>query len=189
MVNENNESKEKLAENKLIILYLLSKVDCTLSNDQIQKLLYDIEDFNYYYFQHIMSELISQSFVANYKQEDEWLYEITAQGKEILSLTIDILPGMVKDKLDEIIKNQLYIIKNEFAVTSEYVPVNDDEYITKCKVVESHKVLFELDLYCASKAQAKLVADNWKIHANEYYPKIIDMIAKPNETDEQISIL
>ena len=63
------------------------------------------------------------------------------------------------------------------------------EFITKCKIIESHKVLFELDLYCATKAQAKLVAENWKIHANEYYPKIIEMIAKPNEADEQISLL
>ncbi len=51
-MDENKESKdmEKLAENKLLILYLLDKANCTLSNLQIQRLLYDIDGFNYYYF-------------------------------------------------------------------------------------------------------------------------------------------
>ena len=186
VIEEKN--KEKLAENKLIILYLLEKSNCTLNNLQIQKLLYDVEDFNYYYFQHVISELVSQNFVANYQQDEEWLYEITMQGKEILHLTSDILPGMVKDKIDRIIKEQLSKVQNEVAITAEYIPLNDDEYITKCKITESHKVLFELNLYCATKAQAKLVAENWKLHANDYYPQIIEMIANNVGEDEQLKI-
>ena len=156
--------KEKLAENKLIILYLLKKANCTLTNLQIQRLLYDFEDFNYYYYQHIISELVSQNYIANYQQDEEWLYDITTQGKEVLDLTSYLLPGIVKDKLDKIIKEQLFIVQNEVAVTS-------------------HKALFELNIYCATSEQAKIVAENWKLHANEYYPKIIEMIA--NKDSEQ----
>ena len=46
-MNNEEKNKEKLAENKLIILYLLNKADCSLTNIQMQKLLYDVEDFNY----------------------------------------------------------------------------------------------------------------------------------------------
>ena len=175
--------KEKLAENKLIILYLLKKANCTLTNLQIQRLLYDFEDFNYYYYQHIISELVSQNYIANYQQDEEWLYDITTQGKEVLDLTSYLLPGIVKDKLDKIIKEQLFIVQNEVAVTSEFIPLNDNEYITKCKITEAHKALFELNIYCATSEQAKIVAENWKLHANEYYPKIIEMIA--NKDSEQ----
>ena len=188
-MGESNEekNKEKLAENKLMILYLLEKANCTLTNLQIQKLLYDVEGFNYYYFQHIISELVSQDYVANYKQNEEWLYEVTTQGKEILNLTSNILPGIVKHQLDVIIKEQLSQVQNEVSVTAEYIPENDNEFITSCKITESHKVLFELNIYCASKEQAKIIAENWKIHANDYYPQIIEMITK-NE-DEQLSLL
>lgn len=181
-------NKEKLAENKLMILYLLEKANCTLNNLQIQRLLYDVEDFNYYYFQHIITELVNQDYVANYKQGDEWLYEITTQGKEVLKLTSDILPGIVKHKLDVIIKEQLSKVQNEVAVTAEYIPENDDEFITSLKITETHKVLFELNIYCASKAQAKLIADNWKIHAAEIYPEIIELLTKEAE-EEQLSLL
>ena len=188
-MGESNEekNKEKLAENKLMILYLLEKANCTLTNLQIQKLLYDVEGFNYYYFQHIISELVSQDYVANYKQNEEWLYEVTTQGKEILNLTSNILPGIVKHQLDVIIKEQLSQVQNEVSVTAEYIPENDNEFITSCKITESHKVLFELNIYCASKEQAKIIAENWKIHANDYYPQIIKK-KKKNE-DEQLSLL
>ena len=176
--NTEEKKKEKLAENKLIIMYLLNKANCTLTNLQILRLLYDFEDFNYYYFQHLLSDLVSQEYIANYKQGDEWLYEITTQGKEILALTENILPGIVKHKLNVITKDLLQVVQNEVAITAEYIPENDNEYITSCKITESHKVLFELNIYCASQEQARKIAENWKKSANDYYPEIIKMLTK-----------
>ena len=173
--------KEKLAENKLIVLYLLKNSNCVLNNIQIQKLLYEVADSNYYYFQHIISELVSQNYISNYQQGDEWLYEITPEGAEVLELTEEILPGIVKDKLDTILIEQLPKVQNEMAISAEYIPESDNEYITSCKISESHKTLFELNIYCASKEQAKLIADNWKLHADEYYPQIINMMTKKEE--------
>ncbi|MBQ9267542.1 MAG: DUF4364 family protein [Clostridia bacterium] len=171
----NNETK---AENKLIILYLLNIANCTLTNLQIQKLLYDFDGFNYYYFQHILSDLVEKKYVIHYQQEEEWLYEITPEGKEILALTENMLPGIVKHKLDMVTKNLLQTVQNEVAITAEYIPENDNEYITKCKISEAHKTLFELNIYCASQDQARVIADNWKKHANELYPEMIEMLTK-----------
>ena len=177
-MKENLETGESLAENKLIILYLLNNADCTLTNLQILRLLYDFERFNYYYFQHLLSDLVEKGYVMNYKQEEEWLYEITPLGKEILSLTENMLPGIIKHKLDMITKELLQTVQNEVSVTAEYIPENDNEYMTKCKISEAHKTLFELNIYCASQEQAKIIYENWKKHANKFYPDIINMLTK-----------
>ena len=95
-MNDDEIKKEKLAENKLIILYLLNNANCTLTNLQILRLLYDFEGFNYYYFQHLLSDLVEKKYIFNYKQGEEWLYEITPEGREVLELTGNILPGIVK---------------------------------------------------------------------------------------------
>lgn len=177
-MNEEEIKKEKLAENKLIILYLLNNANCTLTNLQILRLLYDFEGFNYYYFQHLLSDLVEKKYIFNYKQGEEWLYEITAEGREVLELTGNILPGIVKHKLDIITKEQLQTVQNEVAITAEYIPENDNEYITSCKISEAHKVLFEINVYCASQDQAKKIADNWKNNANEIYPNVIKMLTQ-----------
>ena len=175
------ENKEKLAENKLIILYIMQNVNCPLSNTQILKLLYDFEGFNYYYFQHLLSDLVEQKYIINYQQEEEWLYEITPEGVNILELTQNILPGIIKYKLDVVIKNLLKNVKNEVAVTAEYIPENGDAYITKCKIMESHKKLFELNIYCTSHDQAKQIAENWQTNAIHLYPQFIELLTKKGE--------
>lgn len=174
-INENNETR---AENKLIILYLLNKANCTLTNLQILRLLYDFDGFNYYYFQHLLSDLTEKKYVLNYEQDDESLYEITPEGKKILELTENMLPGIVKYKLDTTAKDLLQSVQNEVSITAEYIPENDNEYITRCKIAEAHKTLFELNIYCASQDQARVIADNWKKHADELYPEIIQMLTK-----------
>lgn len=172
------EKKEKLAESKLIILYLLNSANCTLTNLQILRLLYDFEGFNYYYFQNLLSDLVEQKYILNYKQDEEWLYEITPEGRNLLELTGNLLPGIVKHKLDIITKEQLQNVQEEVAITAEYVPANSGNYVTSLKISEAHQTLFELNIYCASQEQAKKIADNWKTNANSYYPEIIKMLTK-----------
>jgi predicted transcriptional regulator len=172
------DNMENLAENKLIILYLMNNVNCPLTNLQILRLLYDFEGFNYYYFQHLLSELIEKRYILNYPQGEEWLYEITEEGRTVLSLTDNMLPGIVKHKLDMITKDLLQVVQNEVSITAEFVPENDNQYITKCKIAEAHKVLFELNIFCSSQEQAKKIADNWKRNANSIYPEIIKMLTE-----------
>ena len=176
-MNENTEENQKnLAENKLIILYLLHNADCVLSNLQILKLLYDFEGFNYYYFQHILSDLVEKKYIISYKQEEEWLYQITPTGSEVLALTENMLPGIIKHKLDIIIRDLLHDVKTELTISAEYLPESDNKFMTKCKISEDHKTLFEVHVLCDSQTQAKKIAENWKKDSNKYYKEIINIL-------------
>ena len=176
--NEKNnlESGEILAENKLIILYLMHNVRCTLSNLQILKLLYDFEGFNYYYFQHLLSDLVEKNYIISYMQNDEWLYEISPSGIEVLELTENMLPGIIKHKIDVITRDLLNDVKNELTVTAEYVPESNDMYTTKCKLSEPQKSVFELNILCTSQSEAKKIAENWQANANKYCEEIKKML-------------
>lgn len=172
------DNKEKLAENKVIILYVMQKVNCALTNSQILKILYDFEGFNYYYFQHILSDLVEQKYIINYKQEEEWLYQITAEGVNILELTHNIIPGITKYRLDNTIKSLIKDIANEVTVSAEYIPESNNFYTTKCKITEAHRTLFEINVFCSSHEEAKKIAENWKNNAGELYPEIMSLISK-----------
>ena len=176
-MNENTEEKQKnLAQNKLIILYLLHNANCILSNMQILKLLYDFEGFNYYYFKHILSDLLEKNYIMSYKQEEEWLYQITPGGSEVLELTENMLPGIIKHKLDLIIRDLLQDIKNELTISAEYIPESNETFMTKCKISEDHKTLFEVNVLCTSQSQAKKIAENWKNNSSKYYNEIINIL-------------
>ena len=102
-------NKETLAESKIILLYLLNKIQKPVTNDVLLKLVTNITDINYFYFQQFLLDLIDSRYVASYVKEGdkETIYEITREGKEILELTQDIIPGIIKLKIDSNFKKEL----------------------------------------------------------------------------------
>ena len=173
--NFNNNS---LAENKVLILYTLNTVHRELLNNDLFKIVSPINDINYFYFKDLLEDLVSSKLVGTYTKENEKFYEITRDGKSSLELTIDILPGIVKLKADNLFQKELNSIAEERAVTAEYIPESEKDYTVKCKIIENNKTVFEVNVFAGSNEQAKQISDNWRNNAYEIYPKIIELLNK-----------
>ena len=76
-----NSDSETLAENKVLILYILNQVHKPITNDNLYKLVLTAIDMNYFYFQQFLLDLISAKFVVNFPKEDQTLYKLTTHGK------------------------------------------------------------------------------------------------------------
>lgn len=174
MLSTDNKS---LAESKLIILYILDKVNKPIENEALLKLVLSTTDMNYFYFQQFLLDLLNTNYINCEASEDESIYSITPAGKEVLDLTKNIIPGLIKFKIDNAFKENLEQIKNEFSVTAEFEPQDEHEYIVKCKIVEDIKPLFELQTFAVSDEQAKNMVDNWNNYANIIYPKILEVLS------------
>ena len=96
-----NTDSETLAENKVLILYILDQTHKPITNDNLYKLVLTAVDMNYFYFQQFLLDLINTKFVVSYSKETQEVYELTEHGKKTLDLTLDILPGIVKLKADK----------------------------------------------------------------------------------------
>ena len=99
-------------------------------------------------------------------------------GQSSLDLTIDLLPGLKKLKVDTILKNETPNIIDENSIVTEYIPENEHSYTIKCKIIEENKTIFEIKVFAGSIEQAKLISDNWKNNAYTIYPKILNLLAK-----------
>lgn len=89
---------ETLAENKVLILYLLSIIDSAITNDALYRLVLSIQDMNYFYFQQFLIDLQDNKYIYSYEKENKEVYEITENGRSTLDLTIDMLPRNYKIK-------------------------------------------------------------------------------------------
>ncbi len=87
---------ETLAENKVLILYLLSILEKPVNNDELYRLVLSVQDMNYFYFQQFLIDLEDNKYIAKYEKEKNEVYEITENGKNTLNLTIDMLPRNYK---------------------------------------------------------------------------------------------
>lgn len=169
---------ETLAENKVLILYILNKIDTPVSNNELLQLVLSIEDMNYFYFQQFILDLLENKYIEEYKEEEnsEAIYRLTNAGKSALELTKDLIPGIVKLKIDSTIKGELDSIEEEVSIVSEFMPEDDNLFSVTCKVVEKNKSIFEVSTFAGSREHAKAISDNWKKNAVDIYPKIINLL-------------
>lgn len=174
---------ETLAENKVLILYILDKIEKPVNNDELLQLVLSIEDMNYFYFQQFLLDLLENKYIEIDHETDftEQIYRLTPAGKETLELTKDLIPGIIKLKIDSTIKGELQDIEEEVSIISEFTPQDEGGFMVTCRVVENSKTMFEVSTFAASREQAKYISDNWKENAIDIYPNMINLLIKPNQ--------
>lgn len=167
---------ETLAENKVLILYVLNKANKPLTNDVLYKLVLSATEMNYFYFQQFILDLINVKYIFSFQKEDQRLYQITESGKRTLDLTLDLLPGIIKLKADTNLKSILDSSEEEHSVISEFTPLSENHYTILCKIVENNETVFEVKTFAGSREEAKDIVDNWQKHADVIYPKILEAL-------------
>ena len=95
-----------------------------------------------------------------------------------MDLTLDLLPGLKKLKVDTILKNETPNIIDENSIVTEYIPENEHSYTIKCKIIEENKTIFEVKVFAGSIEQAKLISDNWNNNAYTIYPEMLSLLTK-----------
>ena len=173
---EERYNNNSLAENKVLILYILNKINREITDSDLLKIISPINNINYFYFRDLLIDLVESKLVGTYTKEEQNVYEITPEGKNSLELTIDMLPGIIKLKADNIFKQELIAIANEESISAEYIPESENDYTVKCKIVENNKTIFELKIFAGSNEQARNISDNWRKNAKDIYPKIMNLL-------------
>ncbi len=175
---------ESLAENKVLLLYILNKIGKPISNEALLNLVLSITDMNYFYFQQFLLDLLENGYIINYHKDDHSFYDITDFGKETLELTQDIIPGIIKLRVDSNFKNEMENFEEEHSVIAEYIPKSENYFTVTCKIIEHNDTIFEVKTFAGSREQAKDIVDNWNAHADIIYPQILKSLTKPNFSNE-----
>lgn len=170
------QSDEELAENKVLILYILNKITDGIKSDNLYKIVSSANNINYFYFQELVTDLINTNLVGSFTKDEDIFIKITSEGQNALVLTKSLLPGILKLKADSVFKEQVSIIAEESSIITEYIPKNENDYTVKCKIVEKNETIFEVSTFAGSRERAKQISDNWKNNASKLYPQIIDLL-------------
>ena len=165
-----------LAENKVLMLYILSCINGDITQDGLFKIISSINDINYFYFKQVLTDLMDSKLVGSYTKENEQVIKITSEGKNAYILTKDILPGIMKLKADNIFKKEFSDIEEKSSIIAEFTPKSENEYIIKCKIVENNETIFEVKTFAGTRDRAKRIVDNWNKNTNSIYPKILNML-------------
>ena len=169
---------ETLASNKILVLYILNKIGKPISENSLLNIVLTLTDINYFYLQQFLLDLLEKKYINSNNKDDVIFYNITEDGKKTLSLTQDIVPGIIKLKVDSNFKNEIETFDNKHSIVSEFTPVSENNYTVTCKIVDSGENIFEIKTFAGSREQAKQIVDNWNKNADKMYPGILEILTK-----------
>ena len=168
------ESSSELAENKLLMLYVLTAIHEPISNTQLTEIILENNFINYFTFQQYLSELEEAKFVEYHKTNDKNLLVLTKQGDTVLSLFKSRLSQSKTSIIDQYIKEKIEAIKKELTIHADYTLGDNDSFIVDLKAVENQALLMELKLSVPSKNQAVAICNKWKDNPSDIYNSIIN---------------
>ena len=173
-----------LAENKVLILYILNKISNGIIEDGLYKIISSINNVNYFYFKEVLTDLLDSKLVGKFTkdEEEESVLRITSEGTNALYLTLDVLPGILKLKADNIFKKEFSSIEDKTSIIAEFIPRSENDYTIKCKIIEKNETIFEIRTFAGSRDRAKKIVDNWNKNASNIYPKVLDMLLEDNNS-------
>lgn len=174
-------SNKELAQNKLILLYIINAVDMPVSNLQITKLILEKKFMNYFLFQQLLNELCDSGYLASEIKENKTFYIITSSGKQVLEYFTSHIPSTIQNSINNSISSIRRNLKNETLIKADYTPESENEYIVTCQVHEDNFSLIDLKVTVGTKNDARTICENWKKNPQAIYSEIIESLLKERD--------
>lgn len=164
---------EPLTLYKLIVLYMLKKVDFPLTNSQLSEFILDKGYTTYFKLQQAISELIESAFIREESIQNRTFYHITEDGAETIQFFKNNISPAIQQDIDNFLKEKKYELRNETAVKADYYRNTNMEYSVRCQVMENELPLIELTVTVPTEAEAEVVCSNWKKKNEDIYARIM----------------
>ena len=171
-------SSEVVAENKVLILYILDQIGEPVLDSTLLEVVSSVTDLNYFYFQQFLLDLLGSKYVEKFDRDENIFYKLTSDGKRVLDLTISIIPGIIKLRVDTNLKPCIDKIKEKLSVISDFTPDDNNGFFVDCKIIEKNKIIFSIKVFAGSREQAKFIVENWKKNAVKLYPQLLETLLK-----------
>lgn len=166
------------ADNKLLLLYILDKLGLEVSNLQITKIILEHKYMNYFTLQEQLGELCRNKHLNCMQKDGKMFYSLTKLGRESIECLSNLIPVGIRKNIDSGIGTEKRKIRNEISISSDFIPVNENEYTAILKVDESDFNLMELRLTVGSRKDARDICENWKKNSQNIYPEILEILTK-----------
>ncbi|MEG0371847.1 MAG: DUF4364 family protein [Clostridium sp.] len=165
----------ELAENKLLLLYILNKLPSPTSNTLITQVVLENNLINYFSLQQYLSELVDNGFISDSKHDKTHKLTLTDSGKSTLDFFINRIPDEKLKVIDSHLENSSYTCAIFKTYTSSYVD-NEGVSIITLESSENDKTTFSLKVDATTSDEASAICENWRINGSKIQESILELL-------------
>lgn len=169
---------ESLMLYKLIILYILNRMDFPITNTELTRYIVEKGYTGYIEIQQTLQELIEDNYVEVEHSHNVFLYKITASGKETLSFFYTKISVAIRDDIDAYLSEKEYQLRELMASSADYYEAKKNEFVVELRVVERDSELVHINLLVTSAEEADAICSHWKDCSADIYGYLISTLMK-----------
>lgn len=167
---------ESMTLYKLIILFILDKVDFSLTNAQISNIILEKEYTNYFNIQQAINELEKTDLIQGETIRNSSYFVITNAGRETLNFFNKEIGEVIKNEILIYLKENRYKLREEVSTLADYYEAKKGEFIAHCYVQEKESRIIELNLSVPDEEEAASICRNWRSHSQEIYAYVMEKL-------------
>ena len=156
---------------KLIVLYMLDRVDFPLTTSQISEFILDKGYTTYFRLQSALAELTDSGLLKIELTHNRTLYNLTEEG----AATINYFRNKISPEIRQE-NEKKYDLKEEVSVKSDYYLNTNHEYEVKCQILENGSHLIDMTLTVPTQTEAEAIVNNWNRKNQEIYALLLSQL-------------
>lgn len=161
---------------KLIILYMLSKVDYPLTNSQISEFILDKEYTNYFRLQQSLSEMIDSNLIEMETIRNTSYYRITEMGDSTLDFFINEISSEIRQEIDTFLLENGCQLREEVSAIADYYKATVGEYAVRFQLKERNTTLIDMTITVPTETAASAMCRKWTDKCHDVYAQIMELL-------------
>lgn len=160
------EDNRQQLENEVLILYVLSRFDISITEKSLTEIILSPGLVNYFGFQTALSNLIGENFVTAYTDNDGvTMYSVSEDGANILATLLPTLSDAVRGTYDGYLNKEKSKITMETNINAyPFIDSNQNQCI-RCYIRENGNKIVDIRIPVPDRESALQMCANWKTNA------------------------
>ena len=158
---------------KILILFILRRLPGVVEPETLLELCQCDGGIGYFDYSDCLSELIETGHIEKHEEG----YSITEKGARNADAVESSLPYSVRNKALKLLAPVEERLRRAAMLTARH-EITDGGCVVELAMSDGVGELINLKLLCADEAQAKLMEKNFRLDAESYYQKIIELMSE-----------
>lgn len=161
---------------KMIILYMLNRVNFPLTTAQISDFILSREYTNFLTLQRALGELTDAGLIETKTVRNRTQLFLTADGRQTLDFFHAQLGPSIRSDVDSYLKDNEMELREEVSVFSDYFKTGAGEYEAHLKAKDGSTTLIDLMITVPLEETAAEICNNWQKKNQEIYQYVIQQL-------------
>ena len=165
--------------NKLILLFLLDKMEMPLTEDSVISICTNQNQWlKYMDCKDILWQLLDVGYIAKTQVDEENRYNITHEGRNCLSNFYQKIPNSTREEITNFTKENKMSLKRAQEYVGTYFKNKDESYTVNLKIRDPLETqnLFELKIVFPSRKLAINATKRWKEKAANIFEYVYETL-------------